>query len=145
MVSTVLAGLVGILLAAATGLLVGRRAVRPLGEAMDLQRRFVADASHELRTPLAVLDARIQVVQRSLPPGHELADDMAGIRRDAQSLIDVVGDLLLAAGTEEPQNKSEAADVAAVLLACLLNRHTIDRSFDLVSGETPIEQAVAEL
>jgi uncharacterized protein YbjT (DUF2867 family) len=37
------------------------------------------------------------------------------------------------------------ADVAAVLLACLDARHTIDRSFDLVSGETPVERAVAEL
>jgi nucleoside-diphosphate-sugar epimerase len=37
------------------------------------------------------------------------------------------------------------ADVAAVLLACLDARHTIDRSFDLVSGETPVERAIAEL
>jgi nucleoside-diphosphate-sugar epimerase len=37
------------------------------------------------------------------------------------------------------------ADVAAVLLACLLDRHTIDRSFDLLGGETPIADAVAAL
>ena len=37
------------------------------------------------------------------------------------------------------------ADVAAVLLACLLDRHTIDRSFDLVGGETPIGDALAAL
>ncbi|MGE5408986.1 MAG: SDR family oxidoreductase [Syntrophothermus sp.] len=37
------------------------------------------------------------------------------------------------------------ADVAAVLLACLDARHTIDRSFDVVSGETPIGEALAAL
>ncbi len=37
------------------------------------------------------------------------------------------------------------ADVAAVLLACLDARHTIDRSFDLVSGEAPVDQALADL
>lgn len=37
------------------------------------------------------------------------------------------------------------ADVAAVLLACLDARHTIDRSFDLIAGETPIADAVASL
>ncbi len=37
------------------------------------------------------------------------------------------------------------ADVAAVLLACLDARHTIDRSFDLVAGETPIDEALAAL
>jgi nucleoside-diphosphate-sugar epimerase len=37
------------------------------------------------------------------------------------------------------------ADVAAVLLACLDARHTIDRAFDLVAGETPIAEAIATL
>ncbi|HVO54734.1 MAG TPA: SDR family oxidoreductase [Solirubrobacterales bacterium] len=37
------------------------------------------------------------------------------------------------------------ADVAAVLLACLDARHTIDRSFDVVSGDTPIAEALASI
>lgn len=37
------------------------------------------------------------------------------------------------------------ADVAAVLQACLFLPHTIDWTFDLVSGETPIEAALASL
>jgi uncharacterized protein YbjT (DUF2867 family) len=37
------------------------------------------------------------------------------------------------------------ADVAAVLLACLDSRHTIDRSLDLVAGPAPIADAVASL
>ncbi len=37
------------------------------------------------------------------------------------------------------------ADVAAVLLACLDSRHTIDRSFDVVTGDTPIVEALASI
>jgi uncharacterized protein YbjT (DUF2867 family) len=37
------------------------------------------------------------------------------------------------------------ADVAAVLLACLEIENTIGRDFDLLSGETPIEEALAAL
>jgi uncharacterized protein YbjT (DUF2867 family) len=37
------------------------------------------------------------------------------------------------------------ADVAAVLAGCLAARQTIDRSFDLLSGETPIADALASI
>ncbi|MDQ2938921.1 MAG: SDR family oxidoreductase [Actinomycetota bacterium] len=37
------------------------------------------------------------------------------------------------------------SDVAAVLLACLDIENTIGREFDLLSGETPIEEALAAL
>jgi uncharacterized protein YbjT (DUF2867 family) len=37
------------------------------------------------------------------------------------------------------------ADVAAVLLACIDIEHTIGRDFDLLSGEAPIEEALAAL
>jgi uncharacterized protein YbjT (DUF2867 family) len=37
------------------------------------------------------------------------------------------------------------ADVAAVLLACIDVENTIGREFDLLSGETPIEEALAAL
>ena len=37
------------------------------------------------------------------------------------------------------------ADVAAVLLSCLDARHTIDRCFDVVAGQTPIAEAIASL
>ncbi|MBC7723954.1 MAG: HAMP domain-containing histidine kinase [Burkholderiaceae bacterium] len=89
--------LLGVLLVVLAGILswvLTRRAVRPLGDALRMQRSFVADASHELRTPLTVLDARLQVLQRSLPPGDPSAAIVTDLRRDAGSLIRVVNDLL---------------------------------------------------
>ncbi|MGJ4846587.1 sensor histidine kinase [Leifsonia sp. Le1] len=93
-------GVLAILIAGVLSILLTRRAVRPLGEALELQRNFIADASHELRTPLAVLDARLQVLQRGLAREDPSAASIAELRKDTRTLIDVVNDLLLAAGPE---------------------------------------------
>nr|WP_274636377.1 HAMP domain-containing sensor histidine kinase [Microbacterium bovistercoris] len=90
----VVIGLLAIVLACTLSLIVTRRAVAPLVDALARQRRFVADASHELRTPLAVLDARLQVLERSLPPDDPQRGIVAELRADSRSLIAVVSDLL---------------------------------------------------
>lgn len=74
-----------------------RRAIRPLGEALRLQRDFVSNASHELRTPLAVLDARLQYLQRGLSQGDPAETAVAELRRDTHTLTQIVNDLLVSA------------------------------------------------
>ncbi|MHC6229931.1 sensor histidine kinase [Arthrobacter sp. MMS24-T111] len=113
----ILAGLAGIVLAGVVGWISARSAIRPLGEALARQRRFVQDASHELRTPLAILDTRIQLAQRKAEPGSEPAQALAKIREDAATLTGIVNELLLAA-TGSPGAPGgavpEPVDVAAV-------------------------------
>jgi two-component system OmpR family sensor kinase len=96
-ISLALACLFGLLIATVTGAALARRAVRPLGTALALQRRFVADASHELRTPLTILTLRAQILQTHLPNsvGPPVTDELDQLIRDAQVMSEVVDDLLL--------------------------------------------------
>lgn len=110
---------VALLFAAALGVLLGRRAVRPLADALALQRMFVADASHELRTPLTLLSTRAQVLDRSLQGAvvdRALLADARGVVHDVQRLGEVVEDLLLAA---DPRGDGdhERTDLGAVVEA----------------------------
>ena len=57
-------GGLGLLAAALITLLVVSRALVPIREGFEAQRRFVADASHELRTPAALIRANAEVLER---------------------------------------------------------------------------------
>jgi two-component system OmpR family sensor kinase len=111
-----LASALGLLFAGLLGVLIGRRAVRPLAQALTLQRTFVADAGHELRTPLTLLSTRAQVLDRALRregSSDGLLRDSDGIVQDTKRLGEVVDDLLAAAdprGAEE----HEPVDLARV-------------------------------
>ena len=119
--------LIGILLTGIVAWLVARRAVAPLGEALRLQRNFVADASHELRTPLTVLSSRTQVLERRLDRGQPVDDVVAALRRDTAAMAEVLNDLLLSAeGAEQPPGAptevAEAVSAASATLGVLADR-----------------------
>ena len=106
------AGLVGLVLTAALGVGLGRRAVRPLQTALVVQRRFVADAGHELRTPLTLLSTRAQMLRRKLPrhgtAEKALAPEVDAVVADARRLAAILDDLLLAA---DPRSSTDDAVV----------------------------------
>ncbi|WP_127822721.1 sensor histidine kinase [Acidipropionibacterium jensenii] len=97
---------------------VSRRAIRPLAQALELQRRFVADASHELRTPLAVLDARVQMLQRQLAEGETAVETATSLREDTGRLIGIVNDLLAILGDdpgEDARGPGPISDASAIV------------------------------
>jgi signal transduction histidine kinase len=102
------AGLGGVVAATAVGWLIGNRAVRPLGHALALQRRFVADASHELRTPLTIVHTRAQVIARRAQVDDRTRADLERLVTDTRVLGDIVNDLLLSA---ELQHRPEAHEL----------------------------------
>ncbi|MGI8535312.1 MAG: histidine kinase dimerization/phospho-acceptor domain-containing protein, partial [Mycobacteriales bacterium] len=111
------AALLSLLVAAALGVLLGRRAVRPLAQALNLQRAFVADASHELRTPLTLLSTRVQVLDRGLQDRdvpQQLLADSRGVVADVARLGAIVEDLLVAADPRA-DDLHDAVDVAVLV------------------------------
>ncbi|HEX5247942.1 MAG TPA: HAMP domain-containing sensor histidine kinase [Gaiellaceae bacterium] len=79
-----------------------------LEDAIETQRRFVADASHELRTPLTSLQTNIEVLkqQERLDPvaRQRLFDDL---QREAHEMRDLIGGLLeLARGDDSRLEKT---------------------------------------
>jgi len=74
------------------------RAYRQVEQALETQKRFVADASHELRTPLTTIRGNIELLRNDLPlEPQERADILADTKEEIERLIRLVNQLLLLA------------------------------------------------
>ncbi|MDQ0031706.1 sensor histidine kinase [Arthrobacter bambusae] len=108
-----------VVLASLLAVWLARRAMRPMAEALDRQRRFVADASHELRTPLTLLNMRAQMLRRrvaSAPtqePPLSIEADLDAMIEDSRSLTRLLEDLLISADSR----RVELTHVDVVALA----------------------------
>lgn len=110
-------GALGLVGAALITLLVTGRALGPVREGFEAQRRFVADASHELRTPAALIRANAEVLQREdlvTEDGVPLVEDIVA---EADRLGGLVGDLLQLAAWDETRLAVSLTSVDAASLA----------------------------
>jgi signal transduction histidine kinase len=131
LVAGVVIGLVAIVVAGTLSWFATRRAVQPLGDALRMQRAFVADASHELRTPLAVLDARLQYLRRRLDESDPVAPTIDELRRDTKTLITIVNDLLEAAEVGSSRDATVPVDVSPVVLLAVESMRIIAEERDV--------------
>jgi signal transduction histidine kinase len=72
-----------------------------LGEALEHERAFVADASHELRTPLAILRTELELALTEGRSPQELRDAIASAAEETDRLTQLSEDLLAIAQTEQ--------------------------------------------
>jgi signal transduction histidine kinase len=111
-------GVGGLGLAAAGGLFVAGRALRPVREAFSRQRAFVADASHELRTPLTLLRGNAEIMQMEAGDRLSPADSRAlsEIVRQAGQIERLIGDMSTLARMDEGQLLLHPAPIDAAPL-----------------------------
>jgi signal transduction histidine kinase len=79
------------------------KAVEPVGQTMELLRRFVADAGHEFNTPITTIEASVQTLEemfkeRDMPP-----DVLDMITRASARIRDLAANLMLLARMENPE------------------------------------------
>lgn len=106
-------------------------ALRPVREAWDSQRQFVADASHDLKTPLTVILANASILLKH--PDHTIASESQWIEStqvEAEHMQGLVNEMLELAQVEAGQSLAKAPF------------EPVDFS-DLVDGETLLFDSVA--
>lgn len=89
---------VALALASFGGSIIAKHALRPLDEALRLQREFMADASHQLRTPVSVVRTAAQVtLSRTDRSIDEYRESLEIIFRQSQRLSKMVDDMFILA------------------------------------------------
>lgn len=88
-----------------------RRTLKPIEEALEMQKRFAGDASHELRTPLTAMQTEIEVALRSTDLTKEEAvsllksnlEEVAKLKSLSEGLL-----TLATAGSNDKDNETVA-------------------------------------
>ncbi len=87
---------------AAISILFANRAIRPLREAWEQQRRFAADASHELKTPLAIITANADALLADEgEPAQNRNKWLGRIKEQTARMSALIGDLLYLSKAED--------------------------------------------
>ncbi len=128
-------GLGGLGLATVGGLFVAGRALRPVREAFQRQRAFVADASHELRTPLTLLRGNAEILEMNAGPSLQATDSQSlkEIVRQTEHIERLISDMSTLARMDEGQLLLELApvDVGALLRASADDAGSLSAGRDL--------------
>ena len=89
-------------LVAVAGYLFSGLALQPAEQAMQLTRRFVADAGHELNTPIAIIEASLEALTEILRE-NDVKEDLTEIIAKASSrMSELASDLIFLARVENP-------------------------------------------
>jgi len=111
---------VALLFAGAAGFYLADRALRPVEEAYERERRFVADAAHELRTPVTFL--RLGVEEMRAHPEAVVERQLNDLALEVGRLTKLVQELLELSRLERSRPEQRAATDIRTIVAVVTDR-----------------------
>lgn len=111
LIMTLLISLGSLILVFILVLLLSKRAIRPIAQNIELQKRFITDAGHELKTPLTSISTSLDVIE--IEHGNDEWTD--NIRRQIGRMKGLVAELVTLSRLDEvkPVHVKEEIDLAA--------------------------------
>lgn len=107
-----------------------KTAVKPLEEAIDMERQFVADISHDLKTPISVMMANNSVLRSS--PDATISEQMQWIDSSdeaARSMRNLVEEMLtlssLEAQSRSIEDEKTSVDLSSTAEKCVLQMESL--------------------
>ena len=116
-------GILGILAFFGIAVLLARWAVKPVEQAFEREKQFVADASHELRTPLTVITTNAELLREDVLDSPEDAKYADNVIRSAKRMRTLTEELLTLARSDVGRHgeSKENVDLSAVVEETALN------------------------
>ncbi len=116
-------------------ILLSRRAVRPMAESYEKQKRFVTDANHELKTPLTLILTNLDILEAEVG-ANEWLDD---IRTEGQRMNTLVNQLTSLSRLDEDQpnlqytefSLSETVSDTAAEFAHLIDSRALTKRYEI--------------
>ncbi|WP_456033090.1 sensor histidine kinase [Ruminococcus sp.] len=133
-------GVAGYILVCLLIIIFSKRAIRPVVESFEKQKRFITDAGHEIKTPLAIISANTEVLEMVSEPNEWTAS----IKNQITRLNGLLKELLSLAKMEEEKpaltmadfNISDAVYDAASPFATLAETKGKKLTIDVANGLT---------
>ena len=110
-VALLVANVIAVSIAIVAGYLLAGRTLQPIGEALERQRRFVADASHEMRTPLTIIRTSVDNALERPDDAEFTQASLRTVGDATDRLARMTSDLLLLARTDGGRDLAERAAV----------------------------------
>ena len=103
-------------------------AVRPMEDAIEMERRFVADISHDLKTPVTVVLANNSILKST--PDSKISDQMQWINSTddaAKNMMKLVDEMLTLSSLESVERVAEKykIDASALTTKCVLQMESV--------------------
>lgn len=124
--------IIGVLLLIPISSYLAGKSLKPVKDAFEMQKNFIADASHELRTPLTVIQTNVEVLR--MKEDEVLADNihwLDNIQIESETMASLIRELLMIA---QADNKKIVMEKKVFDLSALC-AEVVDLMFDVAKNQ----------